>query len=61
MVEDPINMIWTVVGIFVWPGLTLCIILWKLGYPVLGVIALFVVSSGETGDAHVRTTVTRTR
>lgn len=59
MIEDPINVAWCILGIFIWPGLTLCIILWSLGHPVLGVIALFVVSSGETGDAQIRNRATR--
>lgn len=40
--EDPVNVIWCLVGIFVWPELTFAIILWQLGHPVLGTIAFFV-------------------
>ena len=35
-----INIFWTLLGIIIWPGLTLCIILWKLGHPLLGILAL---------------------
>ena len=42
---DPINVFWCFIGILVWPGLTLCIILWSLGHPILGIIALLSVES----------------
>jgi len=35
-----INVALTLLGILFWPELTLCIILWMLGHPVLGVVAL---------------------
>jgi len=37
---DPVNVFWTFIGILVWPELTLCIILWMLGHPLLGLMAL---------------------
>lgn len=40
-----ISVFWTLIGIFVWPELTLCIILWMLGHPVLGIIALVCAST----------------
>jgi hypothetical protein len=40
MVADPVNVVLCFLGILFWPQLTLCIILWSLGHPVLGVIAL---------------------
>jgi hypothetical protein len=45
MIQDPIDVVWCFVGILVWPGLTLCIILWSLGHPILGIIALISVES----------------
>ncbi|MEK7093862.1 MAG: hypothetical protein AAB903_00805 [Patescibacteria group bacterium] len=42
---DPVNVFWCFIGILVWPGLTLCIILWSLGYPILGIMALLSVKS----------------
>lgn len=44
---DPVNVVLTVIGLLVWPELTLCIILWSLGHPILGVLALFT-SFGST-------------
>jgi len=35
-----INVFWTFIGVLVFPELTFCIILWMLGHPVLGIIAL---------------------
>lgn len=46
--QDPINVFWCFIGILVWPGLTLCIILWLLGHPILGIIALLLVESTTT-------------
>ncbi|MDB5239323.1 MAG: hypothetical protein JWO00_658 [Candidatus Parcubacteria bacterium] len=43
--EDPVNVILCFIGIFVWPGMTLCFILWSLGHPILGIIALFSVEA----------------
>ena len=43
--QDPVNVFWCFIGILVWPGLTLCIILWSLGHPILGIIALLSVES----------------
>jgi hypothetical protein len=43
--EDPVNVLLCFIGILVWPGLTLCIILWKLGHPILGIIALLSIES----------------
>lgn len=40
MVEDPVSIVLVILGILVWPELTLCVILWKLGHPWLGVFAL---------------------
>lgn len=42
---DPISVFWVIVGILVWPELTLSIILWKLGHPYLGVFALLFAST----------------
>jgi len=39
-ITDPINVIFTLVGILMWPELTLCVILWMLGHPLLGIMAL---------------------
>ena len=36
-----ISVFWVFIGILVWPELTLCLILWGLGHPILGLIALF--------------------
>lgn len=41
MVPDPINVFWVIVGVLLWPEMTLCVILWMLGHPWLGVFALF--------------------
>ena len=35
-----VNVLLTFIGILVWPELTFCIILWLLGHPILGIIAL---------------------
>lgn len=45
MIVDPVSVFWVVVGILVWPELTLCIILWMLGHPYLGVFALIFASA----------------
>ncbi|HXF44367.1 MAG TPA: hypothetical protein VNK70_02815 [Candidatus Paceibacterota bacterium] len=37
---DPVNVFWCFMGILVWPGLTFCVILWSLGHPFLGIMAL---------------------
>jgi hypothetical protein len=42
---DPVSVFWVIVGILVWPELTLCVILWKLGHPYLGVFALLCAST----------------
>lgn len=42
---DPVNEFLCFIGILVWPGLTLCIILWQLGHPFLGIMALLCVNS----------------
>jgi hypothetical protein len=43
---DPINVFWCFVGILICPGITFCVILWMLGHPILGIIALFTYSIG---------------
>ena len=40
-----ISVFWTFIGILVWPELTLCIILWSLGHPILGICALLLAST----------------
>ena len=35
-----ISVFWVFIGILVWPELTLRIMLWMLGHPILGIIAL---------------------
>ncbi|OGF15821.1 hypothetical protein A3G56_02595 [Candidatus Falkowbacteria bacterium RIFCSPLOWO2_12_FULL_45_10] len=40
-----INVFLTFIGILVWPELTLCIILWSLGHPILGILALLLAST----------------
>lgn len=40
-----ISVFWVFIGILVWPELTLCIILWMLGHPILGIIALLFAST----------------
>lgn len=45
MVADPVNVFWVIVGILVWPEMTLCVILWMLGHEVLGVFALLFAST----------------
>lgn len=42
---DPISIFWVIVGVLVWPELLLCIILWQLGHPYLGVFALLFAST----------------
>jgi hypothetical protein len=42
---DPVSVFWVIVGILVWPEATLCILLWKLGHPYLGVFALLFAST----------------
>lgn len=42
---DPVSIFWVIVGVLVWPELLLCIILWKLGHPYLGVFALLFAST----------------
>lgn len=42
---DPVSVFWVIVGVLVWPELLLCIILWKLGHPYLGVFAIFFAST----------------
>lgn len=42
MISDPVDVFWTILGLIVWPGLTFCVILWKLGHPLLGLLALIV-------------------
>jgi hypothetical protein len=42
---DPVSVFWVIVGILVWPELTLCVILWKLDHPYLGVFALIFAST----------------
>ena len=37
---DPVNVFWCFIGILVWPSLTLGVILWSLGHPILAIIAL---------------------
>lgn len=61
MVPDPIDPLLTLIGICVWPGLTLCVILWKLGHPVLGIIALLVVESGTSVKEKIRERVIDSR
>ncbi len=41
MVENPVRIFWTVLGVLCWPEFTLCVILWKLNYPLLALFALF--------------------
>jgi len=40
-----ISVFWTFIGILVWPELTLCIILWMLGHPILGIVAFIFAST----------------
>lgn len=47
-----ISVFLTFIGIMVWPELTLCIILWKLGHPVLGVFALVSASTTSVKTIH---------
>lgn len=51
---DPVSVFWVVVGVLIWPELTLCVILWKLGHPYLGVFALLF---GETTKTKVKTII----
>jgi hypothetical protein len=48
MEVDVINVFWTFIGLLIWPELTLCIILWSLGHPILGIIALFTTFGSAT-------------
>lgn len=57
--EDPINVFWCFIGILVWPGLTLGIILWTLGHPFLAVMSLLVVNS--TTRQYVKTMIIDSR
>ena len=41
----PSQRFWVLIGILFWPELTLCIILWMLGHPILGIIALLLGST----------------
>lgn len=41
MVADPVNVLFCLIGIFLFPRLTLCVILWLLGHEVPGLLALF--------------------
>lgn len=36
-------IIWVLllIGIFVWPEATLCVVLWQAGYPLLAILAIF--------------------
>ncbi len=43
--QDSISVLWVIVGVLVWPELLLCVILWKLGHPYLGVFALLCAST----------------
>ncbi len=43
--QDPVTLVWAIIGILVWPELLLCVILWKLGHPYLGVFALLCAST----------------
>lgn len=40
-----VSIFWVIVGVLVWPELLLCVILWKLGHPWLGVFALIFAST----------------
>ncbi|MFZ2048764.1 MAG: hypothetical protein WAV25_00455 [Minisyncoccia bacterium] len=51
---DPISIFWVIIGVLLWPELTLCIILWKLGHPYLGVYALIF---AETTKTSVKTII----
>jgi hypothetical protein len=55
MIEDPVNVFWVVVGLLVWPELTFCIVLWMLGHPLLGVLALLVTYSNAETVIRTRT------
>jgi hypothetical protein len=48
---DPVNAFVCFIGLMVSPSLTLCIILWSLGHPFLGIMALF---SGPSVRRYVR-------
>ncbi len=54
MVTDLVNVLWVIVGILVWPELTLCVILWMLGHPVLGVFALLFASTTSVKTVVVK-------
>jgi hypothetical protein len=51
---DPVNAFWVVVGVLLWPEMTLCVILWMLGHPFLGIFALLF---AETTKTNVKTVV----
>jgi hypothetical protein len=40
-----IDVVLVIIGIIVWPELTLAVILWNLGHPALGVFALLFAST----------------
>ena len=40
-----VSIFWVIVGVCVWPELLLCVILWKLGHPYLGLFALICAST----------------
>lgn len=43
--HGPIDVFWCFIGLCVWPEMTLCVILWTLGHPLLGLFALFFCST----------------
>ena len=47
MIEDPVNIFWVIVGVFVWPEALLGYILWQLGYPWLGLFAFICASTSS--------------
>jgi hypothetical protein len=53
-----IDIFWTLLGIVVWPGLTLCIILWKLGHPFLGILALILTPTKSNAKTKIREKIT---
>lgn len=61
MIEDPVNVFWTALGLLVWPELTLGWILWKLGHPWLGLFALIFASTTSVKEVVKRKVVTRDR
>ncbi|MFC1563328.1 hypothetical protein ACFL6G_00265 [candidate division KSB1 bacterium] len=68
MENDFINVWWTLAGIFIWPELTLAIILWILGHPLLALIALIFASTTNVKtvirekiiDSHTGTVIKET-